>query len=301
MNKSFLIASKFRVIKEKETFATRKSWLVMMLIILLIFVLFIDSINLDVCCSSKGKHLTDTRNGTNFLNRYKKLPPGTQRDWKHVVDARGGGSGSTKSVKITSKKNRSRNKDHRSTIEDGDDNIDCLRRVGSPDQSDYSDDYEFASDDEIESLEGKRRIRTSRCPSRPSKRIPRDEDNNNNDNPRISPFIDTNYWRREEICCGIIFRAGNSIVIHPKLMRPCSCRQDKNTSSSVNGSGTDQSSLASPTSSSPPSSVLVLEKKPSIGGSSSDNQSVSSSPSMLEEVDNESNASNSYASTFICV
>ena len=134
-----------------------------------------------------------------LVKRWKKLPPGTQRDWKHVVDARAGPG--TKSVKITSSSRRKISQDPRTRIltiwvrmamvswircpkvlswltfspRSGDDNMDCLRRVGSPDRSDYSDDEEeeYMSDDEFESSEGKRRLqRTSRCPSRrPSKRI----------------------------------------------------------------------------------------------------------------------------------
>lgn len=76
--------------------------------------------------------------------------------------------------------------------------MDCLRRVGSPDRSDYSDDEEeeFLSEDEFESPEGKRRIRSSRLPSRrPSKRIVLPSDDNNN-NPRISPFLDLTFWRK---------------------------------------------------------------------------------------------------------
>lgn len=43
-----------------------------------------------------------------LVKRWKKLPPGTQRDWKHVVDARAGPG--TKSVKITSSSSSSRRK-----------------------------------------------------------------------------------------------------------------------------------------------------------------------------------------------
>lgn len=131
----------------------------------------------------------------------------------------------------------------------------------------------------------------------------------------FSNFFIIFLYDREEICCGIIFKGpSNEVVIHPRLMKPCSCRNKLNPSSSPSDpssspsdpssspsvSGNDQNSL-SPTSSSPPSSVS-LEKKASIGGSSSDNQSASSSPSRLEEEveDMESNAS-SYTSTFICV
>lgn len=43
-----------------------------------------------------------------LVKRWKKLPPGTQRDWKHVVDARAGPG--TKSMKITSSSSSSRRK-----------------------------------------------------------------------------------------------------------------------------------------------------------------------------------------------
>ena len=42
-----------------------------------------------------------------LVKRWKKLPPGTQRDWRHVVDARAGPG--TKSVKSNGKSNASSN------------------------------------------------------------------------------------------------------------------------------------------------------------------------------------------------
>lgn len=67
-----------------------------------------------------------------LVKRWKKLPPGTQRDWKHVVDARAGPG--TKSVKITSsssrRKNISRpkNKDSHHLGEDGNGELDSVSK-----------------------------------------------------------------------------------------------------------------------------------------------------------------------------
>ena len=86
---------------------------------------------------------------------------------------------------------------------------------------------------------------------------------------RVCSFLDMSFWRREKICCGVIFKGpNNEVVISPKLLKPCSCRKT-------------------------PSSGLS-PKTPS--GSTSDNISLVSSfspvsSSRLDNEDNESNAS----------
>lgn len=51
-------------------------------------------------------------------------------------------------------------------------------------------------------------------------------------NPRNeSTFLDMNYWRRETVCCGIIFRnkSNDMVLIDSKLFNPCACRKKKQT------------------------------------------------------------------------
>jgi len=42
-----------------------------------------------------------------------------------------------------------------------------------------------------------------------------------------STFLDMNYWRREQVCCGIIFRnkSNDMVLIDSKLFTPCACRK----------------------------------------------------------------------------
>lgn len=44
-----------------------------------------------------------------------------------------------------------------------------------------------------------------------------------------STFLDMNYWKREEVCCGIIFRnkTNDMVLIDSKLFNPCACRKKK--------------------------------------------------------------------------
>lgn len=49
-------------------------------------------------------------------------------------------------------------------------------------------------------------------------------------NPRNdSTFLDMTYWRRETVCCGIIFRnkTNDMVLIDSKLFNPCACRKKK--------------------------------------------------------------------------
>lgn len=46
---------------------------------------------------------------------------------------------------------------------------------------------------------------------------------------KVSSVLDSSIWRKEKICCGIIFRGlYNEVAIFPKLLRPCECRLRKN-------------------------------------------------------------------------
>ena len=44
-----------------------------------------------------------------------------------------------------------------------------------------------------------------------------------------STFLDMNYWKREQVCCGIIFRnkTNDMVLIDSKLFTPCACRRRK--------------------------------------------------------------------------
>nr|CAI5868332.1 unnamed protein product [Callosobruchus analis] len=44
----------------------------------------------------------------------------------------------------------------------------------------------------------------------------------------ISDFVDLGYWRKELLCCGVIFRGlHNEVMIDPHFLKPCSNRRTK--------------------------------------------------------------------------
>jgi len=173
--------------------------------------------------------------------------------------------------------------------------MDILRRRPlTPDRSDSSDednmDDDFYLSDQEESFETQRHEETKsavKCPGamkhshqRPKsfavvkKRTPSSNSEDDafedpNLDSRLCAFLDMSFWRREKICCGVIFKGpNNEVVISPKLMKPCSCRGK---------SATSPSGLSPKT------------------GSTSDNVSLVSSfspvSSRIDNEDNESNAS----------
>lgn len=62
----------------------------------------------------------------------------------------------------------------------------------------------------------------------PSKRLKRSSESIGSlsiDGIRVSTFLDNSIWRKEKICCGIIFRGlNNEIAVFPKLLKPCQAR-----------------------------------------------------------------------------
>lgn len=48
------------------------------------------------------------------------------------------------------------------------------------------------------------------------------------DGLRVASLLDSSLWRKEKICCGIIFRGlHNEVAVFPKLLKPCQCRVNK--------------------------------------------------------------------------
>ena len=44
------------------------------------------------------------------------------------------------------------------------------------------------------------------------------------------PYIDLSGWRKEEVCCGTIFKGPNGeVLVDPKLLKPyCHCARSRN-------------------------------------------------------------------------
>lgn len=157
-----------------------------------------------------------------LVKRWKKLPAGSNRNWHHVVDARAGpGTKSMNKIKnkakmeekLLKKKHKHKHKKPKMIVKApqspgglSDDIIDDFLS----DRSSHSGYLSEASDDE----------RTSRKSGRRRK----------NANPhRFSSFLDLTYWKKTEICCGIIFKGANGeVMVDTSLLRPCACRTKHN-------------------------------------------------------------------------
>ncbi|XP_074597402.1 SIN3-HDAC complex-associated factor [Brevipalpus obovatus] len=219
-----------------------------------------------------------------LVKRWKKLPPGTSRNWRHVVDARAGPG--TKSLKFTSNKLNNNSttsiaqsgshshKKHQkpkkikssinnlSNLPNDDGYVESVEsRTSTPTPSDSSDleeeleEIDEERDEYLSDFENdrdapatKKRLRTrhnSKNANKSTNKSPLTKRNKTaNAVSKISSFLDMSFWRREKICCGIIFKGpDNEVLIYPKLLAPCSCRQKM--ISAKAGSASDSSSITS--------------------------------------------------------
>ncbi|XP_076348618.1 SIN3-HDAC complex-associated factor-like isoform X2 [Tachypleus tridentatus] len=172
-----------------------------------------------------------------LVKRWKKLPVGTNRDWSHVVDARAGPG--TKSVnKAKAKASKRLQKKHKTKK-----TSEKMEHASSP--GSFSDDMIGGDDSlsEASSLSFPHSRAPSPSPSSTSEDsgiLEEQYESEIVDNGRSThshtqvdakllafpPFLDMNFWRKEKICCGIIFKGpNNEVLIYPKLLRPCPCRK----------------------------------------------------------------------------
>ncbi|CAN7995278.1 unnamed protein product [Ixodes hexagonus] len=196
-----------------------------------------------------------------LVKRWKKLPPGTTRDWHHVVDARAGpgtkcvNKGKVKPPKRPLKKHR---RHHRlgahkrrkmdlgggalsDDITVGDDSLSESSlpsppesRATSPTPSNSSEEEDSVCgllEEEEEERKGGKKKKQQRgrgseryLAGRRAKTAPF----------RLSSFLDMSFWRKEKVCCGIIFKGPHGeVLIYPKLLRPCRCRRRLGTAKKV--------------------------------------------------------------------
>ncbi|XP_007896801.1 SIN3-HDAC complex-associated factor [Callorhinchus milii] len=152
--------------------------------------------------------LNETRSGeicnacVLLVKRWKKLPVGSKKNWNHVVDVRAGPNLKTtlKPKKVQSltgsrikcsqisklkKRLKRQNSDTHSTTS-------SMSPAQSPSYSNNSDD---GSD-------------TDMVPG--STRVP------------VFSFLDLTYWKRQKVCCGIIYKGRfGEVLIDPHLFKPC--------------------------------------------------------------------------------
>ncbi|XP_066258172.1 SIN3-HDAC complex-associated factor [Euwallacea similis] len=179
-----------------------------------------------------------------LVKRWKKLPAGSDRNWRHVVDARAGPG--MKSFTKFKTRNRKLN---------GDKLNDKMKkkqfeREYSPPLSDKSDgpedmdinDVDFLSEDGpsmgssrngspgISDVEDHVEVSKDRSRRRKGKSRRRDEIHFN-----VSGFIDLDYWKKETICCGTIYRGQNDeIMVDHSSLKPCSGRIAKAKATAAN-------------------------------------------------------------------
>jgi len=186
-----------------------------------------------------------------LVKRWKKLPRGTDRNWNHVVDARAG-PGTKSLTKFKSKKVKqtlmSPDKPIKEKIKKKHRYIPKIRE-GSP-----LSDEGVVCDERFSDIS----IPSSLAPSP----YPSEDDGDSQDHTPLvgsakrkpkpgqtpfpmSSFVDTSYWKQEQVCCGLIFRDEcGSVLIDARYFRPCGgCRQTK------------ESSSPSPVQTSPPASA----------------------------------------------
>lgn len=208
-----------------------------------------------------------------LVKRWKKLPPGTTRDWHHVVDARAGpGTKSVNKGKVKPPK-RPLKKHHRLTADKrckldlgggalsdditiGDESLSESSmpsppdsRAASPTPSNSSEDSGILDedDDEYDDDDRQRSCRTLKPRASKKKKKKRKQRGSGSSRRgeyaadaassvgrrsklttpfKISSFLDMSFWRKEKVCCGIIFKGPHGeVLIYPKLLRPCRCRR----------------------------------------------------------------------------
>ncbi|KAG7468538.1 hypothetical protein MATL_G00143550 [Megalops atlanticus] len=134
-----------------------------------------------------------------LVKRWKKLPLGSKKNWSHVVDARAGpGFKLTKPKKIKSSDGKKKSKLkrlHKFKRQNSD--AHSTTSSTSPSQSpSYSNQSDDGSD-----IESKQRR------SAPSSTF---------------SFLDLSYWKRQKVCCGIVYKGRfGEVMIDPRLFKPC--------------------------------------------------------------------------------
>ncbi|KAK1168847.1 SIN3-HDAC complex-associated factor-like [Acipenser oxyrinchus oxyrinchus] len=136
-----------------------------------------------------------------LVKRWKKLPVGSKKNWNHVVDARGGPSFKTtvKTKKMKSLTRRIRpnqisklKKGFKRQNSDAHSTTSSASPAQSPSYSNHSDE---GSDTELGTGSG-------RAP--------------------VFSFLDLTYWKRQKVCCGIIYKGRfGEVLIDPHLFKPC--------------------------------------------------------------------------------
>ncbi|XP_070165784.1 SIN3-HDAC complex-associated factor isoform X1 [Polyergus mexicanus] len=154
-----------------------------------------------------------------LVKRFKKLPPGSNRNWKHVVDARAG-PGIKSLTKFKAKNKR--------MLKDKPDKLIKKKHIFIKTEADREQSPAM-SDDLTEDY----RLTDSKTSSRSESASDDDDINANEKQLGLTSedqdiekdnvnFIDLSYYKREVICCGSIFRGANGeVIMYPSFLKPC--------------------------------------------------------------------------------
>lgn len=142
-----------------------------------------------------------------LVKRWIKLPAGSKKNWSHVVDARAGPGLKTL---VKPKKRKAGNAIKKQNK---------LKRLQEKLKRQNSDAHSTTSS-----------ISPSQSPTYSNQS---DEESDTETQKALSlqpvfSFLDLTYWKRQKICCGIIYKGRfGEVLIDPRLFKPC-CGTKKN-------------------------------------------------------------------------
>uniref|UniRef100_A0A8C5PSE0 SIN3-HDAC complex-associated factor n=1 Tax=Leptobrachium leishanense TaxID=445787 RepID=A0A8C5PSE0_9ANUR len=145
-----------------------------------------------------------------LVKRWKKLPYGSKKTWNHVVDARGGSN--LKAMRIRPKKIRSLATQR---LQSG--KVAQLKKITNHYSRAHSTTYSASP------------AHSSSCSSH-SDTDTDTELRNSPSRDSVLSFLDPTYWKRQRVCCGIIYKGRfGEILIDAQLFKPC-CNKKKSES-----------------------------------------------------------------------
>ncbi|XP_042259754.1 SIN3-HDAC complex-associated factor-like isoform X1 [Thunnus maccoyii] len=139
-----------------------------------------------------------------LVKRWKKLPAGSKKNWNHVVDAKAGSSvkSTLKTKKMQKKLRPSQMNRVQSELKRNNSDAHSTTSSASPAQSpSYSNQSDEGSDTELSAGDAL---------------------------PPAFSFLDLTYWKRQKVCCGIVYKGRyGEVIIDPHLYKPC-CQRKPN-------------------------------------------------------------------------
>ncbi|XP_034941472.1 SIN3-HDAC complex-associated factor [Chelonus insularis] len=153
-----------------------------------------------------------------LVKRWKKLPAGSDRNWQHVVDARAGPG--IKSLTKFKSKNKKKTKEAAEKI---------IKKKHVYIKSEQEREPSPAISDELNEYvngagsKGSSRAATpEECDDVMTEKRLTEVCTDDKDELSVNDFIDMTYFKREKICCGVIFRGlYGEVIVCPELIKRC--------------------------------------------------------------------------------